>query len=138
MGAGNFDKIDWMEGQGTISSTSHYSYVDLRPPTGQLYYRLKQLDFSGDFSFSNEVEVKIEQARFQVFPNPVKDYVWVKNSGKEKVTIHLYEGLTGKLWKSFYPEDGETRINTSQLPSGIHMIEVTSGYQKWRKKIIKF
>ena len=49
-----------------------YSYTDLNPLQGNNYYRLKQVDKDGKFSYSQIVSVVFDDAnKFVIYPNPV-------------------------------------------------------------------
>lgn len=54
----SFDGIHWERigsvlGAGTTSIMHYYSFVDEEPLDGISYYRLKQIDFDGDYSYSS-------------------------------------------------------------------------------------
>ena len=51
--------IGFTEGKGTTTEQTNYSFVDDISAMTQtnLYYRLKQIDFNGDFSYSDVVNV---------------------------------------------------------------------------------
>ncbi|NOX17411.1 MAG: hypothetical protein GXO87_03905, partial [Chlorobi bacterium] len=42
--ASSWEKIGFVQGHGNSNSTKHYSFTDSFPPTGNLLYRLKQID----------------------------------------------------------------------------------------------
>ena len=71
-------KIIFIEGNGTTTNSSNYSYVDdLRNSSykGQIFYRLKQIDFDGTSTFSNVVSSSVdftvkEYSLLNNFPNP--------------------------------------------------------------------
>ncbi len=71
---GVFQKIGYVAGHGTTTETQNYSYVDKNVGNGTHTYRLKQVDFDGTFTYSQEVFVDIAvPARFtleQNYPNP--------------------------------------------------------------------
>ncbi len=68
-------KVGFVEGYGNSNSAKQYSYVDNSVRAGQSYsYRLKQIDFDGQFEYSNvvnvEVGVPMEFGLAQNYPNP--------------------------------------------------------------------
>ena len=67
----NFEVVGMVDGAGNSSTTLSYSLVDPEPLDGVSYYRLKQTDFNGDFSYS-ELEVITRNLEFdwKLFPNP--------------------------------------------------------------------
>ena len=48
-----WESIKEVKGAGNSNSTLSYSIVDQKPLLGISYYRLKQTDFNGEFSYSN-------------------------------------------------------------------------------------
>ena len=50
----DFYEIDYVHGAGTTSETSEYEYVwDAKPTADILYFRLKQTDYNGEFTYSD-------------------------------------------------------------------------------------
>jgi hypothetical protein len=68
-----FEDVARVEGAGNSTAVKKYVEVDDKPYDNISYYRLKQLDFDGKYSFSNIVSVNsvIRQSpEFIVYPNP--------------------------------------------------------------------
>ena len=69
-----FQKIGFVSGNGTTTTPNKYSFIDENLSKNKYYYRLKQIDYNGDFEFSNVVEISvgpIEEFRlYQNYPNP--------------------------------------------------------------------
>jgi parallel beta-helix repeat protein len=61
-----------------------YQFIDIEPLLGVSYYRIKQLDNDGSFSYSRIVSV-VNDTGIGSFPNPTTD----------KLTITMPQGLTG-------------------------------------------
>ncbi len=72
----NFVTVGFVEGKGSSTEINYYSFTDQPQVNGvnQLYYRLKQIDFDGTFSYSDVVNVSYDvPAEFvlsQNYPNP--------------------------------------------------------------------
>jgi hypothetical protein len=68
-----FMAVDSIDGRGNSKETHSYALVDYYPVHGRSYYRLKQVDFDGKFTFS---EVKVidyngpTMAGLRAYPNP--------------------------------------------------------------------
>ena len=58
-GKGNWQRIEFIEGNGTTTNKNSYSFIDKNVSTGTYSYRLKQIDFDGSFKYSNIVEINI-------------------------------------------------------------------------------
>ena len=69
----DFEPIGVVEGNGTTNLVNHYSLDDLDPYYGYNYYRLKQVDFDGDYEYSHVETVIISGNDLPdviVYPNP--------------------------------------------------------------------
>ena len=68
-----FQPIKFVEGAGNSNSILNYEIIDVNPFLGTSYYRLKQTDFNGKYSFSNIVSVNAGSDN--VFDKPFNYYV---------------------------------------------------------------
>ena len=60
---GEWEKVAFVEGKGTTTEESAYSFVDkftYKSFKGIITYRLKQMDFDGTYEYSPEVEVDVD------------------------------------------------------------------------------
>ncbi|MBK6506269.1 MAG: T9SS type A sorting domain-containing protein [Ignavibacteria bacterium] len=73
--AGEWTKVGNVTGNGTTNETKLYSFTDKNLASGKYNYRLKQIDYNGNyeyFNLSNEIEIGVPQ-KFdlaQNYPNP--------------------------------------------------------------------
>lgn len=75
-----WESIAELDGAGNSTSPISYAYTDAYAPYGWLYYRLKQTDFDGSFSYSNtQVLKRAEKAGVQLYPNPSRDLLYLTN-----------------------------------------------------------
>lgn len=69
-----FENINKVAGKGNSSSINEYSFTDPQLLTGNLYYRLQQVDFDGKSSNSSIVVIKRSRdskIEIQFYPNPI-------------------------------------------------------------------
>jgi hypothetical protein len=92
----NWESIAFVEGMGTSTQQTSYTYTDNSVNTGQYQYRLKQIDFDGTFSYSGIVEAEVsvpqEFVLEQNYPNPFNPSTNIKFSlpVESKVTIKIF------------------------------------------------
>ncbi len=81
----NFLEIGKLNGQGESTSNSYYDFLDEDPFAGNNYYRLKQTDFDGKYTYSEiiVIEIKNKKMNINVFPNPTFDFINIKKSSSE-------------------------------------------------------
>lgn len=90
---GSFATIGFVKGQGTTTEKSDYSFIDKNPEAGKYFYRLKQVDFDGQFNYSSEVEIDVKPAyKFnldQNYPNPFNPTTTISYTLPEKSMTKL-------------------------------------------------
>lgn len=129
--------LDFVAGKGNSTTVQNYSFLDESPERAENYYRLKQLDFDGAFSYSDLIRISIagdDLSYVIVFPNPSSDFI--KLTGAESQAINQYQifDINGVIVMSQNNE--ATRIDISPLSTGIYWIEIIDGRNE--KAIIKF
>ncbi|MGC9330813.1 MAG: GEVED domain-containing protein [Bacteroidales bacterium] len=95
----NIDKINSLAPGGNSNSLLKYVSFDKDVDYGIFYYRLKQYDLDGSYTYSNIVSVIINQnGTFTVHPNPTKDVVEISYycNHNEQPIVKLYDER-GKL-----------------------------------------
>jgi hypothetical protein len=145
----NFVTVGFIEGKGSSTEINYYSFTDNPQLNGvnQLYYRLKQVDFDGTFSYSDLVNVTYDvPAEFvlsQNFPNPFNpstriNYFVPKESF---VSIKVYDFL-GREVTTLVNETKSTGsyeivFDASNLPSGTYFYTlIAENYSSTMKMIL--
>lgn len=122
-----FEPIGFLKGAGNSLVTLRYSFTDRRPPVGTSYYRLKQTDFDGQFSYSTVKSITFEKALTDpvlvVFPNPaVSKNVEIQIQGATSSVFQVdLVDLTGRVVQTSAVEvtDREHAAFALPLPDGI-------------------
>ncbi|GIV37589.1 MAG: hypothetical protein KatS3mg032_1968 [Cyclobacteriaceae bacterium] len=70
-GAEEFEALATLPGAGTTQKQNRYRFEDYSVSPGIWYYRIKQTDFDGTYSYSQVKSVEVSgQGMWQIFPNP--------------------------------------------------------------------
>lgn len=117
--------------RGNSASTLSYSFTDEKPLAGTNYYRLKQVDNDGKFSYSSVVVLKGEKAFniSAVYPNPAKENIYVAinstKAGKANIAITDLSGKTVKqIPVNLVDGDNNIQVNLNGLASGSYSIRL--------------
>ncbi len=114
-----------------LAKVSHpFSYIDQSPEEGTNYYRIKQYDFDGKFSYSKTISVYLSPLSFgiHIYPNPVNDEmsIRIKTPSPEKLTIQLTD-LAGKLvlTRNAVVSNGNIiKFDISHLPNQVYVLKL--------------
>ncbi len=118
-----FESIGLVEGAGNSAQQQHYSFAHESPKTGLNYYRLKQVDYDGSFSYSTVKSLDFNPSGILVYPNPAESSITISNSTKS-AAYSLYS-VHGKLLASGTMLNGSTTLDVSQFPEAIYVLNVT-------------
>jgi hypothetical protein len=137
--------IGFVSGKGTTTEKTNYSYTDSYSQDGKVYYRLKQVDFNGSYSFSNIVEISLSPDNFsllQNYPNPFNPTTNIEYHLKvaDQVTLKVYD-VIGKEVASLVNEKQEAgkhivNFNASGLASGIYIYTLRTDNYSSSKKLL--
>ncbi len=131
-----FSAIGITEAKGFASE---YLYKDEKPFVGINYYRLKQVDIDGKFSFSETKSVKFDgdgKLSFVMYPNPTKEKVNVfvnAFSGKGEIII---TDISGKQIQQQVLVIGNNTIEIKNLSKGIYFVNIITDKEKQTQKLV--
>jgi hypothetical protein len=112
-----FTPIGEIAGDGTSNESKHYEYIHASPFIGVNYYRIKQVDYDGQYSFSDIASVRYDgTGEISIYPNPATSEVTVSTTVS---TLLQVMDVYGRVHSKHAISDGQNTINISALPSGI-------------------
>jgi hypothetical protein len=144
----DWSKIGFVEGHGSTNSPKYYSYSDKPEGTGKIAYRLKQIDNDGQFEYSPEVEVLVDNlpngfVLEQNYPNPFNPETSIRFALKEdtKATLKVYNSLGAEIATLFdgTAEAGryyDVKFGGSELASGFYIYKLVAGEYVSVKKML--
>jgi hypothetical protein len=133
-----FTELGRTRGAGTTTFNHHYSYTDISPMSGVLYYRLKQTDIDGTTETFSPVAVNMAKTSgliktIVVTPNPFStEFVIHFNSEKEMTVTAELITLKSKIVHSqrMNIEAGENEFRiapTEDIESGVYVFRILDG-----------
>jgi hypothetical protein len=125
------DGSNFLTDIGTVSAagnsiiTSYYSLVDPVPIIGTNYYRVKQVDKDGKYSYSEVVAVGFSSSiTVSCYPNPSSAFVKLSISNISNGWIYQLFDNSGRILKTASINNIITTIDISQLPSASYTLKV--------------
>jgi len=139
------DGTDWKEltqinGSGSSSSLLNYSVNDYNPYLGVSYYRLKQTDFDGQYSYSQISSVNIQKTRYseiEIYPNPTKNQITILGSSYELEQVKIYNVLGQDvtiLTEKIINNESKIIINLLNLNTGMYYVKTKTTSNKVYKQ----
>ncbi|MBN8701902.1 MAG: T9SS type A sorting domain-containing protein [Bacteroidetes bacterium] len=136
----HFSVVGVVEASGNSSSKINYSTIDSLPYLGISYYRLKQVDYDGKYSYSNLVAVDIDYAGIYVYPNPATNSLNIKLEEKHINSYYEIEciDMLGRCFsiKNYYTENNTITIYKIDIPDGVYTLKILQGDTSFIQRII--
>lgn len=123
-----------MRGALNSSSIQNYNFTDEKPLQYGSYYRLKQIDIDGKFTYSNIIFVETLNAtplQLQISPNPSSDKIYV--SGIENNSAYSITNVQGQTILSGVFAHNEA-IDVSALPKSLYFFRTNAQVVKFIKQ----
>jgi len=142
-------KIGQKDGAGTSIETNHYHFTDTDPYQGYTYYRLKQTDHNGSYSYSKVIAIKRtstnneQTQQLNIYPNPVDNQLYFKfkaqHEGSFKVQVKDLYGRTVKTSRFTVANKDFHRQNLklNALKEGTYLLKVIGKAGAFESKFIK-
>lgn len=141
-----FDYLAIVEGAGNSNQIINYSSIDAQPNAAN-YYRLKQVDFDGQFVYSDIIYVasdcrlvKENIEALTLFPNPViEQFVHLRfDVQKTEQTPLIVSDVSGKIWiqQPILIQQGQNQqtIQLQGLPAGTYFLKIGKHLKKFIKQ----
>ncbi|HEY1200667.1 MAG TPA: T9SS type A sorting domain-containing protein, partial [Niastella sp.] len=105
-----------------------YSFTDARMAAGTTYYRIRQTDLDGAFTFSPIITLTNETAgRIAVYPNPANDIVTVTVPANLLNTVATLYNANGNSIQSLTISTTAFTLKLQQYPAGIYFLKMVDG-----------
>lgn len=127
----HFSTIGTVASAQNSAAESDYSFRDDKPVHGIGYYRLKQVDLDGHFTYSIVITVKMNtRLSVKILENPVHSNLHLQITGTDGKPLHLLiVDAAGKKYKTLITGEGSKEVNTQSLSSGMYyLVYQTDGH----------
>jgi len=141
----SFETVKNVTGAGNSSSIKKYNETDASPINGISYYRLKQVDFNGQSTYSElrSVSVKNTGKTFVVVsPSPAQNSINIEfNTDPGFISTLEISDITGKIVSSSSitseKEFTKTEVDVTGLNRGMYFVTLNGNNTSERVKFIK-
>lgn len=132
-----WEAIEEVKGAGNAVQTQYYNAWDNMPYEGTSYYRLKQTDFDGTYSYSPIRAVSIDGLGqgISMFPNPAKDQLVIQSLEEKITAIQLFDALGKRVVLMPKVATNTFVFNVEHLLSGIYTVQIQTKGKTITKKL---
>ncbi len=132
----DFKKIKEVKGAGTTQVRQDYSYEYRQVVGGLNYYRLKQVDYDGQFEYSEIISINVNapKAQYTLFPNPASsNFVIQTATGDTPAGLRLLNQLGQEIRL-----DSQTDrvFLPAGLKKGLYILQFELNGQAFSEKIL--
>ena len=142
----SFEVLAEVDGKGTGATSSPYEIIDESPLKGVNYYRLKQTDLDGSFSYSEVISCLLSgnesSCQINVSPNPFQSAftITIDAVGNESMILQLFDDDGKKVLYqaiSMNEEIHRCNIELPELKQGIYLLRIRCGPEEYSQKVMK-
>jgi len=129
----SIDGIRWnevirVEGAGNSNTLINYTQEDKLAINGINYYRLKQTDFDGDYSYSNTIMIKYGHgSNLFIYPNPTSSLITIEGVEHANADVSIFNTMGQDISvnvKMKINNSSEYKLDLSNLANGLYYIRV--------------
>ncbi len=138
-----WNMVGKVQGRETTNSMSRYQFIDKQLPVvnnkfSSIYYRLKQIDFDGNFEYSKVVSINLNTKVIDeiiVYPNPNSGSFTISINDNKQKLIQVFDVL-GNLVYEFLTAESTTNLTFPNSFKGIYFLSIQTNERRYNTKII--
>lgn len=129
----NFFPFTYIRGAGNSTITLNYHSVDEDPLYGLSFYRLKQTDYDGLFTYSSVIRVNFNDHNVELSPNPITDFRKILLTyhawNNQELNILMLDVVGAVVYRNtFNVNRGQNNyeLTLPELSNGIYFVQIKS------------
>ena len=137
-----WETIGTVKSVGNSNTINNYQFIDspisnLQSPI--FYYRLKQADFDGNFTYSKTIFITTvnQQPRTYIFPNPASESITIKANSRMIGNVIITDVLGNEVKRIMINNGNEIKIDIKDLLQGMYFIKATNEAEHIQVKFVK-
>lgn len=124
----NWNEITKISGAGNSNDIKNYFYTDKLQTIGNIYYKLKQVDYDGTSSYSDIKTIRSNQIEttesFSIYPNPINNgFLNISSNTNESINFSIFNTLGQKVLQN-ETQNSKYKVDVSSLSSGVYFLKM--------------
>ena len=134
----SFTDLQSLSGASNSDGANDYSYMDSNVPLGKVFYRIRQEDEDGSYTWSKVIAVvkASVKADLHVWPNPAKNELHIKDQGNRQGSVVYIYNMQGQLCHT-QNLTGRGQVDISKLKAGLYQLVLINGMQRFSASFVK-
>ncbi len=130
--------IGIVEGMGGTNEATRYTFFHDKVSSGLYFYRLKQVDRNGEFSYSKIITVDVSKdEEFLLWPNPVRDHLFIRSAEGQSRTEYAIKILDALGKVVLEQSDSPAHLNLQGLKPASYVLLISSKSKIVSQRIVK-
>ncbi|MBO6514926.1 MAG: T9SS type A sorting domain-containing protein [Bacteroidia bacterium] len=123
-----FHTIGVVAGEGYSQQIDSYQFIDGSPAKGMNYYRIKQVDFDGqwDVTPTRKLRFGTSLQTIKVYPNPTHDIIYIQPADRETPVHYELIDQSGKTVFESHSDLSTYTIDMHDMSTGVYVLLVDS------------
>ena len=130
----NFETLGVVEGNGTTTFTTNYSFTDSRP-IPMAYYRLQQIDYDGSFEFSEVLTLEMkdfQSTQIDAFPTHAENEITLRFNtfDTRKSILKIVDSFGRLMYEEEIYSTGQLEyrsLDLAKYQNGVYSISLSDG-----------
>ena len=124
----SFAAVGNVNAAGNSSNVSSYNNAHINPASGINYYRIKQVDADGRFTYSAIVKINnIATKQLVIYPNPATTFIQLNLRSKIKTLVQIFDAQGRQVITQYISNPPLYKVDISALSKGKYMVQVSDG-----------
>lgn len=135
--------IGKVAGNGTSNGPNNYTFFDSVPLNGTQFYRLRQVDYDKNYSFSKIVSANIKDGAslsIKIYPNPSSDWLFLETPdlfADATIEVSIINSNGQVVFTKLVVPILGLPLDISKLPSGQYTVLTRTNGQSLSAKLVK-
>jgi hypothetical protein len=117
----DWELVDEVDGAGNSNELLSYKTYDFHPYRGVGYYRLKQVDYDGEYSYS-EIRSVYNTDDLMILPNPSTGIFGIGGMPKHQENMVVVLDITGKVLEQHSTEEESYQLDLTHCSAGVYLV----------------
>lgn len=117
----DWELLEKLDGAGNNTELLSYKTYDFHPYRGVGYYRLKQVDYDGEYSYS-EIRSVYNTNELMILPNPSAGIFGIGGMPRHQENTVVVLDITGKVLEQHSTEEESYQLDLTHFSAGVYLV----------------